>query len=130
MGFKHVRCVMTQSQSRVFLVSLAIAFVVVACTSNALTTERAQKAVASVCSTRLKPGWTVTVVGVQADPQGNASRADLTFADSSGSVYEGHASFVHYTDGRWVLTKVQITYHDIGSGGAPTSIFEGNVDVK
>jgi hypothetical protein len=57
----------------------------------------------------------VEVTGVQELPQENAARAILTFqkaplthACPGGRIYSGpgEANFIHYTDGRWVLTKV------------------------
>jgi hypothetical protein len=94
--------------------SLLITF---ACAEKRLTTSRAQATLNKWMASR---AGKVEVLGVQEFPQQNNAKADLKFAslpvkdaiwgraDSySGS---GTAIFTHYTDGRWVLTEIDIPY--------------------
>jgi hypothetical protein len=94
-----------------------VALLTFACSEKKLTTTRAQTTLNGWTSNR---GGSVEVVGVQEFPQQNNAKADLKFtnlavrdaifgrADSySGS---GTAIFTHYTDGRWVLTEIDIPY--------------------
>ena len=86
-------------------------------TSTNLTTEKAQRTLSGWVS---KGG--VTVIGVQEVPAENAAVAQLSFTNFAYKLRDpmfggqndktysgpGNAIFTHYTDGRWVLTKVTI----------------------
>lgn len=55
----------------------------------------------------------VTVQGVQEIPQQNMAEADVRYTNAragcggaAGSWSSGVATFKHYIDGRWVLTKI------------------------
>jgi len=85
--------------------------------SRGLTTQRAQSALSSW----VKSG-SVTVLGVQEVSSENAAVAQLSFSSFNYKLRDpmfggqndktysgpGTAVFTHYTDGRWVLTKVTI----------------------
>jgi hypothetical protein len=99
--------------------------------SGKLTNEKAQRAL----DKWMRGEGKVIIQGIQ--DQGNSARADLIFQDFkyktrdpfygntvnkkfSGS---GYAVFTHYTDGRWILTKVQ-------TSNGMDSIIDENVQVE
>lgn len=85
--------------------------------SGALTREKAQKALNKALDGFIK-GGAVTVQGVREIPAENSAEADLNFQDfrwqaplGLGSFSgTGTAKFSHYSDGRWVLTKIIWSY--------------------
>jgi hypothetical protein len=119
-------------QLRSFTVGLVLAVFLLACTaqsslqssgssssssSNAgqITTEKAQQALNQWVA-RAGSGQVTIVGGVRELPAENAATAELKFTNF---VYQssqtkqtrnysgtGNATFMHYTDGRWVLSKV------------------------
>lgn len=111
--------------------------------SSALSAARAQTAVNQAMQLRFTnwrtSGGVVQVQGVQQAGDGSSAQADLTFSNLRvnctlvGTNYHdewqrGTAIFKHYTDGRWVLTQIQVEgsfYFQCGSGG-----WEGSVPVN
>lgn len=104
---------------------IVLPLIVASCGGKKLTNDMASKAVfkwsigAFVCQCSGpctgSGGSVVEVTGVQELPQENAARAILTFQKApinhscpGERIYSGlgEATFIHYTDGRWVLTKV------------------------
>ncbi len=83
-------------------------------TSGVLTTEKAQNAVNKFASANGSGRITIKG-GVQEIPSQNAAVAKLNvddFTDKDGKQYKGKeatATFTHYTDGKWVMTKVEIS---------------------
>lgn len=79
--------------------------------SGKLTTANAQAALEKWI--RTKNGGTVEVIGIQELPQENAAKADIKFTKldyaRGEEIYTGPGSaiFTHYSDGRWVLSRVQ-----------------------
>ena len=62
-----------------------------------------------------KPMDDLSVSGVQETPQENSARADVRFnsfrygrGNADSYTGNGVATFSHYNDGRWALTKVEI----------------------
>lgn len=96
--------------------------------SGVLTRDKAQKALDKALEGSSK-GGTVTVQGVRELPSENAAEAELNFQNfrwqaplGLGSYSgAGTARFSHYSDGRWVLSKVIWSYG--------TSL-DANVEVK
>jgi hypothetical protein len=95
------------------VVVLLLGYLTATLTSGKLTTRRAQQAVSQWS------GGGINVTGVREIPQENAAsavlyfssfniRQDGLFGQTSTRTYSGpgEATFVHYTDGRWVLVKV------------------------
>lgn len=107
---------------------------------SSLSTAKAQTAVNLAMQQRFTnwqtSGGIAQVQGVQLDGDGNGAQADLAFTNISencsfsGAPYKyawarGTAIFRHYTDGRWVLTKVHVEgeeYQMCGHGGWTGSI--------
>lgn len=116
-------------QLRLFTACLVLATGLLACASHSsqpgssasdagkITTEKAQQAL-NQWITRAGSGQVSIVGGVREVPAENAATAELKFTkfvyqssrtkqtlEYSGS---GNATFMHYTDGRWVLSKVLV----------------------
>ena len=117
---------------RVLGVSAAVTALtlLVGCNSQSgLTTEKAQEAVDAASI-----GGAVRVLGVQERPQDNAAVADLQLSNvptktaMKGLIsYTGPATaeFTHYSDGRWVLTRIHIVH-----GDGTESSWRANIEVK
>ncbi|HAG80606.1 MAG TPA: hypothetical protein DCL61_05415 [Cyanobacteria bacterium UBA12227] len=79
-----------------------------------LTNDKAQKAIDAFQGS---DSGSIVVIGVQEIPQENLAKASINFnnfqwqSSRSNSLeeYSGHgvATFSHYNDGRWVLTKIE-----------------------
>lgn len=105
-------------------VVLAIALISSACGAGKLTTNRAQNTLNKWMSGR---SGSVEVLGVQEFPQQNNAKADLRFTNlpvkdaiwGRADTYSGSgtAIFTHYSDGRWVLTEIDIPLPDFRRGG-------------
>jgi hypothetical protein len=90
---------------------------VFACSEVKLTTDRAQTTLNRWIANH---SGTVEVLGVQEFPQQNNAKADLRFTNlpvkdaifGRADTYSGSgtALFTHYSDGRWVLTEIDIPY--------------------
>jgi hypothetical protein len=89
---------------------VAVFSALIACTSSTAppSAERVEKRLVPAVSEHW-PGVKAKVVGIQADPQGNAATADLQFSKDGQAWGNGKAQLVHYTDGRWVITGFHIT---------------------
>jgi len=104
---------------------VSVLLVAASCGGKTLTREKAMQAVfqwrvaAFVCRCggpcTGSGGSPVEVTGVQELPQENSARAVLNFQSApinhscpGERIYSGpgEATFSHYTDGRWVLTKI------------------------
>lgn len=135
-------------QLRSLTVGLVLAVFLLACTSQSslqssssssssnagrITTEKAQQALNQWIA-RAGSGQVTIVGGVRELPAENAATAELKFDNfvyQSSQTKEnrhysgtGNATFMHYTDGRWVLSKVVA-----GDVWASTS-WTPNIDIK
>jgi hypothetical protein len=104
--------------------------------SSVLTTENCQVAL-NQWATSLGTGQVTIVGGIQELPAQNAATAQLRFIelryqsprDNSAQVYSGTgvATFLHYTDGRWVLHRITFGQDNLGLGGF---WYEPNIDIR